>query len=539
MITISFTRNIAVSFLIIMSFVYSADAINNLNCDLGPTCLPGEIEIMGYDPNTNHASKDPAISPERLCCGESILGNPTTVDCSGTFNLSTSILRISAVTDALLRAELISDLSLVSPPYLLANQVCLKNDVNIARLYTAAKRESDLGVSLCPPGYDCALSMSAETGSNMSPCTTIDDNYPIQLCVADIDITSNSGVPLRFNAMGITGYEAICGVSDGICPSNFDILPGGCVNPGSDPDCFEDCTDGADNDLDGFFDCNDTDCCGHPYCWDKYATEGIGEDGFNDLTGTQRYAQCCTDGFDNDLDGFSDGYDPDDCDVDMFLGSFDDKHESSKNQIVVMDVLFADHSDLIDPTTAVTWDFVDTAPASECDPGFPQINILASDSFAQGQAAGNQKNIGTITLKAAPGKICQAEIRAVAQGDPLAQEFIGSFSLFVEPPGAICPECTVTEIPAVIHRIGFYSDRQAVANTEYNRAKSAYDHISSLCVPGGCGQDVMRLLSKIGNNVNAAKEYLDSCVDGSVSCKLSQYYSSQAISLLRDAQYLI
>jgi len=61
------------------------------------------------------------------------------------------------------------------------------------------------------------------------------------------------------------------------------------------PDCYEnftdgDCSDGADNDRDGLFDCEDPDCADDPSCAMEYE---------------------CTDGADNDLDGLFDCDDPD------------------------------------------------------------------------------------------------------------------------------------------------------------------------------------------------------------------------------------
>ena len=60
-------------------------------------------------------------------------------------------------------------------------------------------------------------------------------------------------------------------------------------------DCYEnftdgDCSDGADNDRDGLFDCDDPDCADDPSC-------AMEDD--------------CTDGADNDLDGLFDCDDPD------------------------------------------------------------------------------------------------------------------------------------------------------------------------------------------------------------------------------------
>jgi hypothetical protein len=71
-----------------------------------------------------------------------------------------------------------------------------------------------------------------------------------------------------------------------------------------------DCTDGADNDADGLFDCNDPDCSGSPDCTENFS------------------AGDCTDGADNDADGLYDCADPD-CDDVEECGGSDDAEEDS------------------------------------------------------------------------------------------------------------------------------------------------------------------------------------------------------------------
>ena len=76
------------------------------------------------------------------------------------------------------------------------------------------------------------------------------------------------------------------------------------------------CSDGADNDADGFFDCDDTDCFGAPVCagdddddgGDDDDAAGDDDDG-GDFEGDEPGE--CADGADNDLDGFFDCNDSD------------------------------------------------------------------------------------------------------------------------------------------------------------------------------------------------------------------------------------
>jgi lysophospholipase L1-like esterase len=93
------------------------------------------------------------------------------------------------------------------------------------------------------------------------------------------------------------------------------------------------CDDGIDNDLDGFTDCDDSDCALDPVCLgpETLCADGIDNDldGFTDCDdsdcaldpvcapGTETV---CDDGIDNDLDGFTDCNDSD-CDLDPVCAS--------------------------------------------------------------------------------------------------------------------------------------------------------------------------------------------------------------------------
>ena len=85
------------------------------------------------------------------------------------------------------------------------------------------------------------------------------------------------------------------------------------------PDCFEsDCTDGADNDRDGDYDCNDSDCADDEACQpvEDTAVEDTGE---VDIYEGDDPGEC-SDGIDNDGDGDVDCADEDcsgspDCEV--------------------------------------------------------------------------------------------------------------------------------------------------------------------------------------------------------------------------------
>ena len=80
---------------------------------------------------------------------------------------------------------------------------------------------------------------------------------------------------------------------------SYTLKEGGIYPEGSQPG---DCTDGADNDVDGDFDCNDSGCSGSPDCENDEISEpeDLPDDGEN-----------CTDGIDNDGDFIVDCLDPD------------------------------------------------------------------------------------------------------------------------------------------------------------------------------------------------------------------------------------
>jgi hypothetical protein len=123
-------------------------------------------------------------------------------------------------------------------------------------------------------------------------------------------------IPLLFGLLTL----AACGASD--------------KNDGRDPDTGErsqpegafpgECDDGADNDFDGDYDCNDADCGGSPDCIENFADGDCSDGADNDRDGLfdcddpdcADDAACateddCTDGADNDLDGLFDCADPD------------------------------------------------------------------------------------------------------------------------------------------------------------------------------------------------------------------------------------
>ena len=269
-----------------------------LECTFRDSCQSGEITVMGYYPDTNLAGLRNRGS-WKLCCsapfGLSHL-------CSGDINQYTAMVRLSSSSNAL------AELESMTPAYPRNRRICLKSpEENIAVMYKAVHRDWDEEL-LCPEGYKCMLSLSDITEANVAPCMG-DQQYPVKVCATEY--TSDVCVPLIIGKriLGWVGsyrmliYKACCGVSDYICPESFEVnnIPIVCPSPG-DPDCFEVCNDGVDNDHDGRPDCQDDDCCGSPACWRYYQDNGLQESAFDKL--------CCNDGWDNDGDGLIDSEDP-------------------------------------------------------------------------------------------------------------------------------------------------------------------------------------------------------------------------------------
>jgi len=109
------------------------------------------------------------------------------------------------------------------------------------------------------------------------------------------------------------------------------------------PDCLEsDCDDGADNDQDGDFDCDDSDCADAPACVDDFEGDEAGE---------------CTDGVDNDSDGLIDCEDPN-CEGSPDCESTNDADGDGFDDI--------------------------NAGGDDCDDSNPNIHPMAGDTYGDG-----------------------------------------------------------------------------------------------------------------------------------------------------------
>jgi hypothetical protein len=148
----------------------------------------------------------------------------------------------------------------------------------------------------------CSERLVTPIVSDVTEASTVYDWIPISY---DVTFYTHSItlVPEVYPALSVDQYlcQLICVpevCSDGLdndCDGFVDCADTDCsANPTCGPVCMpEVCNDGVDNDCDGLIDCADPDCSANPAC------------------GPVCIPEVCNDGLDNDCDGLSDCADPD------------------------------------------------------------------------------------------------------------------------------------------------------------------------------------------------------------------------------------
>ena len=168
------------------------------------------------------------------------------------------------------------------------------------------------------------------------------------------------------------------------------------ANPGE-------CTDGADNDFDGDYDCNDSDCAGSPDCLESDCGDGADNDQDGDFdcddSDCADTPECateddCTDGSDNDADGLFDCDDPDCAEdtacVDDFegdeAGECTDGVDNDSDGFVDCDDLDCEGSPDCESTNDADGDGFDdiNAGGDDCDDNNPNIHPMAGDTYGDG-----------------------------------------------------------------------------------------------------------------------------------------------------------
>lgn len=406
----------------------------------------------------------------------------------------------------------------ISDPPVGATPVFLNGDENIAVLYYAAPKNAG---DPCPPYYDCVASMDDVDAADVSDCS----EHPLRICVTEYPITAEKTFPIivgRTGPLSLTTQDFSCGVSDGVCPDLFEQSDGTAIDCGGvdgpdDPDCFEVCDDGVDNNGDGNLDCADPVCCANPACWDDYAADPDGEAAFGGI--------CCADGWDNDQNSATDYVDLN-ClsSLPVPTGSFTEITQPASNQnFRLMALEFTDESDPYYPS--VDWTFA-IESTSGCAAGYPDVSLPAG---AQTVTPGDTIDLGDLAL-VAHDVDCEVTISAVSSSSTV----YGLYSLTYLPT-AICPNCEVTEVPAVTQPITLYSASQSDAQAAYESAESAVDSLDQRCSASACSGEVSTKLAEAKNHLFFAAEYLGLCSPGDISCRYAQYYAQEAESLIQGS----
>lgn len=292
---------------------------------------------------------------------------------------------------------------------------------------------------------------------------------------------------------------------------------------------FEHCSDGIDNDYDTLIDCKDPDCCPDADCISLYASNSIAEDGSNPAGAD--YANCCGDAYNTDDDMFIDDSDDPDCTgVAYYDGEFVGATYISDTLSYNFAVSFRDKS--VAATSPVDWTFsLDQSSVSgQClQKDFSEDGNTIPIDIGQLESSLADLSIVTVT-----GSYCTVDLVAETHG----KKVVGTYSLVANDLGPICPNCEVTEIPAVIHPISVYSLKRADASEKYIQTEMVLNNLTARCI-SGCSNKVQAKITNAKTNLLAAEMYLQDCQDGRTACRLSQYYSTQARSAIDDAYSLM
>jgi hypothetical protein len=257
-------------------------------------------------------------------------------------------------------------------------------------------------------------------------------------------------------------------------------------------------------------------CTGNPPITTDYCGDGIWATSTEACEGND--AHCGAPWFECDMDRIADGDTDDDicvCDRKPYYGEFQPPFTAFTDEIHTFNVVFADNSTL----TPVTWVFAKDRTSGDC------VNTINFPTRTMTQAYKTNFNLGPLALQARRGSYCAVTLTARAPDSTYAPP--GTYSVDTRTLTAICPDCNVTEIPAILHPIGMYSTGLWDAQREYGSASIAVSSLISKCA-SSCSATAKMRMEQAKTNRAAAQLYYETCVDGDITCRLSQYYSRTA-----------
>jgi hypothetical protein len=284
-----------------------------------------------------------------------------------------------------------------------------------------------------------------------------------------------------------------------------------------DPDCgttpVEICTGGVDEDGDGLIDCLDwEDCCNSTYC------PTSSDEGANGKI-------CCSNGDDDDNKNGADDADPS-CFQELFDGVFN-SGRTRGNGPVTFQVMFNDTSRTTQ--NSVDWNFRFVRATKDClDLSFSPV---LSPPLTLPIPRDKQWHLVTdLTVSVKPDKVCVVYVNAThpePSGKPMGVYILDARN------DILCPSCTVLEIPAVLHPTGMYSMNEPDASGAYLKAAASVGLLAQECA-SSCSAVAASKLADAQNHLGAAEYFLTGCSSDGEMCRLSQYYSSRALTLANE-----
>jgi hypothetical protein len=203
------------------------------------------------------------------------------------------------------------------------------------------------------------------------------------------------------------------------------------------------------------------------------------------------------------------------CERKQYYGEFQPPFSAFTEEPYTFNVQFRDDSV---PATTL-WDFDKLGTSGDC------ITALFASVSDLLMTRGVPMPVGPLNVQTRRNFYCAVTLTARAPDATYAPP--GIYIVDTRTLTAICPDCNVTEIPAVLHPLGRYSTRQSDAQREFGSASVAVTTLSTRCATS-CSNTARQRLEQAKTYKAAAQLYYNTCVDGDITCRISQYYSISA-----------